>query len=919
MRMNRKSFIITMAALALTVFVFTVPAKIIKADNGSKLLYTFDKGTTMGWSILNSVDKGGAFDTAATAPIEYSEDLKQDGNKGALKINANYTGKDWDDASIMCDLSDGKDFSAYDTIDYDLVLPADFSGQLKLGTAAQTKTWTWIDDIFTDDYSGLELAKGEKVTINSKEYIKFHITRSKTKVLDNQKDKTFVRLIIKVAATATKYTGPIYIDNIAVSKGGYVYNPVASGSAAGKDDIKIEAEKGKLKGLKKVKDSKASGGVYVDGFDKTSDSLKVTANIKVSGTYAIVIRYKTIGGTKMNPFYLNGEYVTNYTFKDTADFKDTILGEYDLEAGKNTFQLEVSWGWIAVDYIRFVGGTGQQVSKVTLLKDTDKSLAYDVPVTLSALADDAAQYRFMARKAGGDWKDISTYSNSYSCIWVPGEAGDYEIKVYARGFQTTVDKQAEATIQYTAVEAYADKPLVSQMFGDGMVLQRNETNAIYGWDKPNSTVHVTVGKEKYSASADFSGEWRVEIGKHKAGGPYTITVKGSSQKVKFTDVLFGDVWLCSGQSNMAFTLSGATNSYSEIKKSNYPNIRYIKIPQKTSAVPVKTLDNTAVWNKCSPDTSSQLSAVAYFFARKLNKDLKVPIGIVFSAVGGTKAESWTSYDSLQTLPDYKDSAYAIQTGAKDIEIEKSPVALYNGMIAPVTPYQLKGVLWYQGESNWGETSYKVLLPALIADWRMHFNDPDLPFIIVQIPAYGAVQSDSSPVQTIAGLPEVREAQLFTMLNDKNVGMVTTIDLGEPENIHPANKQDVGARTAICAEGKFYGKDIVYSGPIYDSMFISGDKITISFTSTGSGLMAGKKTGLKPVKEVKNGKLTGFAIAGEDGVFYNADAVISGDKVVVSSSKVKNPVSVRFGWYDSPVINLYNKEGLIASPFRTDVK
>jgi sialate O-acetylesterase len=582
----------------------------------------------------------------------------------------------------------------------------------------------------------------------------------------------------------------------------------------------------------------------------------------------------------------------------------------------------MSWGWIAVDYIRFVGGDGKQVSKVNLSLSTTDSAAYDIPVTLTALADDSAEYKFMVRKSGEEWKDINSYSTSNSCIWVPGQPGDYEVKVYARGSETKVDKQAEATVTYKALESYVNKPLVSQMFGNDMVLQRNEENTIYGWDKPGSTITIKLGMKKnfqtYTGVADANGEWKVEIGNHRAGGPYTITVKGSSDKVKLENVLFGDVYLCSGQSNMAFMLAAAENGDKEIEKSNYPNIRYIKIPETTSAVPVKTMNSTAVWQVCSADTSRQLSAVAYFYARKLNKDLKVPIGIVFSAVGGTKAESWTSYDSLKNLPDYADEATKITTGAKDIQIASSPVALYNAMIAPVAPFKLKGVLWYQGESNWGEKAYNVLLPTLIADWRKHFNDSDLPFIIIQITAYGQVQTDASPVQSGTGLPEIREAQLKTMLNDKNVGLVTICDLGDPENIHPTDKQDVGARAAICAEGIIYGKNIVYSGPIYDSMAIDGNKITISFTSTGSGLIVGSKDGLKSVKVVKNGKLTGFAIAGADGVFYSADAVISGDKVIVSSSKVTNPVAVRYGWYDSPVINLYNKDGLIASPFRTDV-
>lgn len=718
---------------------------------------------------------------------------------------------------------------------------------------------------------------------------------------------------IMVALTLALFTFMVPVQKIKAEE---------TNNVSGKDDIKLEAEKGTLNGLNKESDKTASGKAYVDGFDGPNDSLKVTANIKTSGTYTIIIAYKTIGGSKVNPVYVNNTKIPDFSFADTADFKEVIVGNYDLGAGKNTFEIGMSWGWIAVDYIRFVGGDGKQVSKVDLSLDATQSAAYDIPVTLKALADNAAQYKFMVHKVGEDWKDISSYTESNSCIWVPGQPGDYEIKVYARGNQTKGDKQAEATVTYKALESYVNKPLVSQMFGDNMVLQRNEVNTIYGWDKPGTSITVKlamkVTSQTYTGVTDDKGEWSIDIGTHRAGGTYSITVKGSSNTVKLKNIVFGDVYLCSGQSNMAFTLDSAENGAKEIENSNYSKIRFIKIPEATSAVPVKTMNSTAVWQECSMSNSQQLSAVAYFYARKLNKDLKVPIGIVFSAVGGTKAESWTSYDSLKNLPDYSEKATKITTGEDSIQLASSPIALYNGMIAPVAPFKLKGVLWYQGESNWGEKAYNVLLPTLIADWRKHFNDSDLPFIIIQITAYGQTQTDKSPVQSFPGLPEVREAQLRTMLNDKNVGLVTICDLGNPGNIHPTNKQDVGARAAICAEGKIYGKDIVYSGPIYDSMAIDGSKITISFTSTGSGLIVGSKNGLDPVKEVTNGKLTGFAIAGADGVFYSADAVISGDKVIVSSSKVANPVTVRYGWYDSPVINLYNKEGLIASPFRTDV-
>jgi len=914
-KLNMKKMVSLFMSAAVITTMISIPTIKTYAAEDEKLLYTFDDSTTMGWNVVNPAANGGAFDTNVSAPIEYSEDLKMDGNDGALKINANFTNKTWDDASVMVNLgATGEDFSAYDTLDYDLFVPTNFDKKLIIGTAGMDSSWKWQDDLFTSDYSGIDLNSGEQTTISGKAYNKLHVTRSKTKAFDSLSDKTFMAFIIKIATTATTYCGPIYLDNIAISKGGY--DPSAIPSKSGKDNICLEAENGTLTGLNVTKDSSASGESYVQGFDAPGDTLKVTADIQISGSYAVVIRYKTFGGDKSNPVYLNKTKVKDCSFKQTDQWKDVIVGPLKLKAGKNEFSIGVSWGWIAVDYISFIGGDGKQVSKVDLSTSTTSSQPCDIPVNFTAVADDAAQYRFEVKKVDGEWKEISKYSSSLSCVWVPGTAGDYEIKVTARGL-SLIDTQAEQTIKYTALPAYENKPLVNQMFGSGMVLQRDIDNAIWGWAKPGTNVTVTIGTETFTGVSDIDGKWKIGIGKHSAGEPYNISVVAGVETVNITDVLFGDVWLCSGQSNMAFTLKEAAEAANEIQNSNYPNIRYYTVPMKTSPAPVATMENPEGWKVCSPSTSSNLSAVAYFFARKLNKDLNVPIGVVFSAVGGTKAEEWTSYESLQTMPEYVDSSNEIKTGTADIDIISSPTVLYNGMIAPVVPYGLKGVLWYQGESNWGESTYNKLLPTLISDWRKNFGIKELPFILVQISAYGTLQSETNIVQNWNGLAEIREAQLKTMLSDKNVGLVVTTDVGDPANIHPTNKQDVGLRAALSAEKKVYNQNIIYSGPIYKSMVVEGNSIKISFDSIGSGLMVGLKQGLTPAVEVKDGKLTGFAIAGSDNVFYLADAVISGDTVVVSSSKVTNPIAVRFGWADSPVTNLYNKEGLPASTFRTD--
>ncbi|AOZ94823.1 hypothetical protein LPB68_20910 [Paenibacillus crassostreae] len=476
--------------------------------------------------------------------------------------------------------------------------------------------------------------------------------------------------------------------------------------------------------------------------------------------------------------------------------------------------------------------------------------------------------------------------------------------------------EVEQTMKYTVLPLHVNKPLVNQMFSSDMVFQRDVNAEIWGWTEPGSSISVTVNDQMFTAIGDEDGKWIANIGLYSAGGPYTITIADGKSTNTLTNVMFGDVWLCSGQSNMEFTMSNILNAPEEIQNATNSNIRFITIPNRTSAVPLTTMDESVKWQVASPNNVENLSAVGYFFAKELTQEMDVPIGIVFAAVGGTKAESWTSYNTLKDNPNYSHAAEEIHSGVAIIETTSSPIALYNGMIAPITPYPLKGVLWYQGESNWGEPTYSQLLPELISDWRKSFNNAQLPFVIIQIAAYGALQTEDNPAQSDPGLPEVREAQLYTSLNDNNVGLVVTSDLGDPSDIHPKNKQDVGIRAARNALGEFYNKEIVYSGPIYKSMKLEGDNIRLTFDFTGSGLFAGVKNGLEPVAASPDDKLKGFAIAGADHQYYMAEAVIDGDSVIVSSSYVNEPVSVKYGWNDSPIGNLYNLEGLLTSPFRT---
>jgi len=684
----------------------------------------------------------------------------------------------------------------------------------------------------------------------------------------------------------------------------------------------IEAEAAGLNGLTVGLDETASGGRFVEGFDASGDALRFELNLEDAGTYMIVVRYKTYGGDKPNTLKLNGAEPFLYTFKDTRDWKDAIIGQFELKEGTNTLEIASYRGWIAVDYAEFIGGSGGPVRTVDLLLEggADSGPA-DMPVTLVARADNAAEYRFYVRAADGEWQSINEYGAAHRVIWLPPQVGSYELKVTARGIGSNEAAEAEAVAAYAAVSEHEGKPLVHPVFSDHMVLQRDEEAFIWGWASPGERVTVALDGQTAAATAaaDASGRWRASLGVHPAGGPHTITVSSRSGGVVLNDVLFGDVWLASGQSNMEWRLSQTINAAEEIRQANEPLVRYVKYDARTSAVPLSGADLRQTWQAVSPSTAPNLSAVAWFFAREVTRETGVPVGIIFAAVGGTKIETWMSLEAVRQVPQLKASAEAVRIGAETIDTGVSPAVLYNGMIAPVAPYRLKGVLWYQGESNGGEASYHRTLKLWIEDWRKTFHDPGLPFVIIQLSSYGSLQSVSMPVNDRSSFAIVREAQLKAVRDDPRACLVVTTDIGNPGDLHPTNKQDVGRRAASCALGMVYGLDAVPSGPIFDSMAVEGNRVRLKFRYAESGLMAGLKEGLEPVKPAPDGELLGFAVAGEDGKFYWADAEIDGDEVIVSSGHVASPAAVRYNWADSPIGNLYNGAGLPAPPFRTDAK
>ena len=634
-------------------------------------------------------------------------------------------------------------------------------------------------------------------------------------------------------------------------------------------------------------------------------------------------------------------------------------------------------------------------------------------------------------------------------------------------------------------------PFVHTLFTDNMVLQRDIPAPIWGWSTPGDVIAIAMdgkpsGKE---AIAGKDGLWTTKIGPFPAGGPHNVSVTGTKQKATFKNILFGDVWLCTGQSNMNWPVRLSLNADEEVKNANYPEIRSFTVNFYPALVP-QQLPQPARWEVCTPELAKNFTGVGYFFAREIHKTQKIPIGIIHSSVGASAAESWTSAETLRKrMPkDFTDRLKELnqlvndfgpnfeyfraieqwlgkvdpssakrkyysdpelrtddwhdiavpkpweETGIKELQdfdglvwfrrtieipegwqgqdlslmlsvindidvvwfngmligarqvqgirtyrvdsklvqpgknlltvavlnqkgpggfcsapsnmlvrpvngIAKDSIRLagtwkakiaakigditlpipqpqvghyktitghYNGMIAPLTPFAIKGALWYQGEANgpfWMQ--YRQLLPTLIADWRERFGVGEFPFLIVSLANYNPLQKNP----TEPGWAEIRESQWRTARTIPNTGLAMTIDIGDADNIHPKNKQEVGRRLALVARNIVYGeKDLVYSGPEFSKMeLLKPDRIRLHFNHVHGGLTI--KQGDK--------KLTGFAIAGADKKFVWADAVIGGDTVIVSSPEVSEPKHVRYGWAWNPIVNLYNKEGLPAITFRTD--
>ena len=538
------------------------------------------------------------------------------------------------------------------------------------------------------------------------------------------------------------------------------------------------------------------------------------------------------------------------------------------------------------------------------------------------------------------------------------------------------------------------------IFGDHMVLQQDTKIAVWGWADAGEEITVSIAGRKAKTTTDADGRWLVHLKpiKEKPQGQ-TLTITGNNT-ITFEDVLVGDVWVASGQSNMEWGVKTRKEYAEDIANSADPLLRLFFVPKNTALHPLQDIEIpeetsnpkwAAKWILCTPEALEKIngqgfSTTAYYFARDIRRNNGKPLGIIQSAWGGTRAEAWTSLSGLKEEPILSRYVKAYEQNLKDrpellptykqrkaewdiiikewdktigkewneaqkewaIEVKKAqeaglpsppkpqprekrpanprhpdggnngPANLFNAMINPLIPFAIKGVIWYQGEFNSGGSGkeYATLFPRMITDWREKWGIGHFPFVYVQLPNFGPI--DQSPSVEGEGWRWVREAQ-FKALSLPNTAMAITIDVGDPFDLHPVDKYDVGHRLSLAARQLAYKEKIVGSGPLYDGMRVEGNKIILKFKHCGSGLTIGASpytpAGEQPKKP--SDKLSGFGVAGDNQEFVWADAVIEGDKVIISSDKVSGPVAVRYGFSNSPVCNLYNKEGLPASPFRTD--
>lgn len=475
---------------------------------------------------------------------------------------------------------------------------------------------------------------------------------------------------------------------------------------------------------------------------------------------------------------------------------------------------------------------------------------------------------------------------------------------------------------------------MSAVFGDSMVVQRDKPIHVWGWSTPAATVQVSLSGHDANTKAGADGRFEVNLPALPAGGPHEMTIKAGEETRSIKDILVGEVWVCSGQSNMQWSVSSSNDADLESLAAKFPNLRHITVPQIGVQEPQNSFNGK--WESCTPESVKALSAVGYFFGRQLHQTLDVPVGLIDNAWGGSAAEAWVRRDVLESSDQYAELLAkwddTAATYDHDAEMKKyterlakwkesgegnrprqprnplvgqhRPSNLYNGVLHPIIGYSMRGVVWYQGETNAGRAhQYRDLFPRMIQHWREEWAQGDFPFYWVQLADF----RDEVTAPGDSSWAELREAQTMTLSALPNTGEAVILNLGESSDIHPKNKQDVGKRLARWALAKDYGFSIPCQSPTYKTMTQSGNKIVLEFDHVGKGL---------DTFDVR--QPIGFAVAGEDKKFVVATAKIVGNnKIEVSAEGIETPSAVRYAWADNPVCNVQSKAGLPMTPFRTD--
>ncbi len=491
---------------------------------------------------------------------------------------------------------------------------------------------------------------------------------------------------------------------------------------------------------------------------------------------------------------------------------------------------------------------------------------------------------------------------------------------------------------YLSVAALEAQVSLPSIFGNHMVLQQKQSNPVWGWASPGEMVRVEINGQSHRTKADAKGDWKVTLRPIPAGGPYRMIIESENTKFFFDDVLVGEVWICSGQSNMEWPVRNTNSAALAKVTANHPNIRLISVPRVGTQEAQDDFEGE--WTACTPESIENFSAVGYFFGRRLHHALQVPIGLIDNAWGGSAAEAWVKKDVLEkdgkydellawwkereAYYDYENALAAWEKQVAEWEAKAEadraprkprrpnnlmkgnhrPANIYNGVLHPTIGFGIRGVIWYQGESNASRAyQYRDLFPLMIQHWREEWGQGDFPFYYVQLADFLAETEGPED----SNWAELREAQTMTMDRLDKVGQAVIIDVGEGRDIHPRNKQTVADRLARWALAKDYQMDIPFRGPSYQSMEKRGNKIILTFEHVGQGLYA------FDTKEPQ-----GFTIAGEDQKFATAQAkIISNTQMEVWSDDIADPIAVRYAWANNPICNMYNREGLPMTPFRTD--